>query len=71
MNEGDLLTITFMEGDKFRSGFLHFDLLHGLDVQGSIPSRGRDFFLFTTMSRPALGPTQSCPVGTRGSFPKR
>jgi hypothetical protein len=29
-----------------------------MDDQGSIPGRGRDFFLFVTASRSALGPTQ-------------
>jgi hypothetical protein len=32
---------------------------YGLDGRGSIPGRGSDgIFLFTTASRPALGPTQ-------------
>jgi hypothetical protein len=31
---------------------------YGLDDQSLIPGRGRDFFLFGTISRPALGPTQ-------------
>jgi hypothetical protein len=30
----------------------------GCLTRGSIPSRGRDFFLFATASRPTLGPTQ-------------
>jgi hypothetical protein len=29
-----------------------------MDIQGSIPSRGRDSFLFITASRSALRPTQ-------------
>jgi len=29
-----------------------------MDYQGSIPGRDKDFFLFATASRPALGPTQ-------------
>jgi hypothetical protein len=31
---------------------------YGLDDQGSIPGRSEDFFLFTAVSRQALGPTQ-------------
>lgn len=37
-----------------------------LDVQGSIPGRGK-IFLFSTASRLALGPTKP-PVGTRACF---
>jgi hypothetical protein len=32
---------------------------YGLDDRGSIPGGGRVSFLFDTVSRPTLGPTQS------------
>jgi len=34
-------------------------LSYGMDDQGSIPLRDRNFFLFVTASRPTTGPTQS------------
>jgi hypothetical protein len=38
--------------------------------QNSIPGRvGKDFFLFSTVSRPALEPTNLRSNGYRGSFP--
>jgi hypothetical protein len=42
---------------------------HGLYGQASIPSKGRDFFLFTIASRPALGPTQHPIQSLPGLFP--
>jgi hypothetical protein len=41
--------------------------LDGLDSRGWIPGRGK-MFLFSTTSRPVLGPTQAYPVSTGGSF---
>jgi hypothetical protein len=46
-------------------GFLGY----GLDDRGFESRQGLGIFLFTTVSRPALGPTQPhYPLGTRGSF---
>jgi hypothetical protein len=41
----------------------------GRPVFSSQQRQWRDFFHFATASRPALGPTQPHPMGTRGSFP--
>jgi len=39
---------------------------YGLDDMGFKSQQGLEIFLFTTMSRPALGPTQPPMQGTRG-----
>jgi hypothetical protein len=46
-------------------------LSYGMDDRGFESQQGLGIFLFTTASRPALGPTQPAfsPIGTRGSFP--
>jgi len=46
------LFIIHINVDIYRS------LGYGLDDRGSIPDRGRNFFLFVTAFRPALGSTQ-------------
>jgi hypothetical protein len=41
---------------------------YGLDGMGSIPGRGKGFFLFSTLSRPALSPPNLLSNGNRGYF---
>jgi hypothetical protein len=56
---------------KSRDSSVGIAMGEGLRGQNSIPIRGQESFLYSTTSRPALGPTQPPTQRLPTAFPRR